>query len=129
MSRFFQIRRHPRPRCLRDQLEVMFQFGRLQYVFNFAGLIPYLGVPVGLAAGYAISFVIEPNPNIGFGAPSRYVPVLLGGGLGALLGLVVRHSIIGEYYRDADHSIYEETNRKTRKRKKQSRQIEDTDDF
>ena len=128
MPSIFQVRRHPRPRCLRDQLEVMLQFGRVQYVFNLAGLIPYAAVPFGLAAGYAISFLIEPNPNIGFGAPSRYVPVLLGGGLGALLGLVVRHSIIGEYYRDADHSIYEESDRKTRKRKKKNREIEDGDE-
>lgn len=93
------VRFKTRPRCLRDRCELWFiRSDGFWYRFNLAGLIPYLGVPVCAGIGYAISLSIDPDPQLFWGHWHRYLPVLLGVAFGVLGGLVVRQSIIGDYY-------------------------------
>ncbi len=91
----------PRPRCLRDKLELWFihRNGRCMR-FSLAGLIPYLSVPVGVVIGVIVTFVIESDPHISWEKPVRYMPVLLAPALGVIIGLFIRYAIIGEYYAD-----------------------------
>ena len=101
----YLFRFRPRPRCLRDQCELWIirkSDGAMQ-VFNLAGLIPYIFVPVGLLVGLIVSLVIQPDP-VGWGAQVRWVPLLLAPGLGVLMGLVIRFIIIGHHYVDFEVS-------------------------
>ena len=66
--------------------------------FNLAALIPYLLVPFGLTLGIAISYAINAEPHLRWDNPVRFMPVLLGPGLGVILGLFIRNGIILHYY-------------------------------
>ncbi|MDB5390447.1 MAG: hypothetical protein JWM11_6093 [Planctomycetaceae bacterium] len=98
---FWKVLFKPRPRCLRDQLEIWFVYRNGMCMrFNLAGLIPYIGVPLGLVIGVIISFVIEPDQNLAWDNPKRYMPVLLAPAVGVIFGLFIRYAIIGDYYLD-----------------------------
>lgn len=90
----------PRPRCIRDSCEIwIIHHNGFLEAFNLAGLIPYFTTPLALGLGFIVSYVIEPNA-VSWENPKRYMPVLLGPGLGIVFECVIRQVITGSYYRN-----------------------------
>ena len=96
----------PKPRCLRDKLELWFVGPRKsQFIyFNLAGLYIPAGMIGGFLTGLVISFAIDSNLNASWAEPHRYVPVLLCSGLATIVGLYIAAHIIDFYYQH--HSPY-----------------------
>ena len=90
----------PKPRCLRDKLELWFVGPRKSQFFhmNLAGLFPFVGMIGGFLVGLVISFAIDSNVNASWAQPQRYVPVLLCSGLATLVGFFSAANIIDFYY-------------------------------
>ncbi len=92
----------PKPRCLRDKLELWFVGPRRPqfYYANLAGLFPFAGMLIGALIGLVISFVIDSNANTSWGDPQRYVPLLLCSGVTAIIGFLITGAIIDGYYEE-----------------------------
>ncbi len=100
------LRFRPKPRCLRDKLEVWIirkADGALQ-VFNLAGLIPYILFVLGLIIGLIVSFALNPDTQLKWDSPVRFMPILLGPGGGVFLGVMIRYAIVLHHYEDYEYS-------------------------
>ena len=102
----YLFRFRPKPRCLRDRWElwIIRQHDGALYMFNMAGLIPYVLVPVGFIIGIIVSYSINGQRDLGWDAPVRFMPMLPGPALGVLLGIVIRFAIILHHYVDDEFS-------------------------
>lgn len=130
----------PKPRCLRDKLELWFiglDSGRF-FFFNLGYLFPFIGLPVGLLLGLIITFAIDGNLGVGWHEPVRYVPVVAGPSGGVLIGYLIAGAIISTHYENnspfdinretIDRIIAESSFKPFRKRSRNRRPFVDDND-